>query len=324
MIALRDAQVAARQMAAGGLGMDIPGQKLISSEKYLVLNIKMKRFLQQLAAFALIFSFTACARSGQITVKGSDTLVILAQKWAETYMGQHPDVKIDVTGGGSGIGFAALQGQTTDLCDASRQIKPAEKIKCIVAFHKAPTEYKVAMDGLSVYVNAANPLKELSLNQLKDIFTGKITNWKDLGGADAPITIYSRENSSGTYEFFKSAVLKGEDFAATAQTMPGTAAIIQAVGRDQGSIGYGGAAYGAAGVKALNVKKDDASPAIEPSEDNVENQTYPIWRYLYVYVNPALDKDDIAAYLKWIRSDDGQKIVKDVGYYPLPKELRSN
>jgi phosphate transport system substrate-binding protein len=144
-----------------------------------------------------------------------------------------------------------------------------------------------------------------------------------LGGPDAPITIYSRENSSGTYEFFKDHVLKGEDFASSAQTMPGTAALVQAVGRDKGGIGYGGAAYGS-GVKHLGIKKDDSSPAIEPTEENVENQTYPIWRYLYVYVNPALDKGDIADYLNWIRSDDGQKIVKDEGYYPLPKLFRSH
>ena len=288
-----------------------------------VQNNHMKRFLLQLAATTLALGISLSAQSGQITVKGSDTLVILAQKWAETYMQQHTDVKIDVTGGGSGIGFAALQAQTTDLCDASRQIKAEELQKCIVAFNKKPTEYKVALDGLSVYVNESNPLKELTLDQLQGIFTGKIKNWKEVGGADAPITIYSRENSSGTYEFFKSNVLKGQDFAATAQTMPGTAALVQAVGKDAGAIGYGGAAYGS-GVKHLNVKKDDASPAVEPTETNVENQTYPIWRYLYVYLNPALDKGDVAAYLKWIRSDAGQNIVKDQGYYPLPKDLRSN
>ena len=283
----------------------------------------MKRFLLHIAATTLALGLTVSARSGQITVKGSDTLVILAQKWAETYMHQHTNVEINVTGGGSGIGFAALQAQTTDLCDASRQIKSEELQKCIMAFNKKPTEYKVALDGLSVYVNDSNPVKELTLAQLQGIFTGKLKNWKEVGGADAPITIYSRENSSGTYEFFKSNVLQGQDFAATAQTMPGTAALVQAVGKDAGAIGYGGAAYGS-GVKHLNVKKDDASPAVEPTEANVENQTYPIWRYLYVYLNPALDKGDVAAYLNWIRSDDGQKIVKDQGYYPLPKELRSN
>jgi phosphate transport system substrate-binding protein len=283
----------------------------------------MKRFILLVLALVLASGITGWARAGQITVKGSDTLVILAQQWAETYMSQHADVKIQVTGGGSGVGFAALQGETTDLCDASRKIKPAELMKCITIFHKAPTEYKVAMDGLSIYVNSGNPLKEVSLDQLQGIFTGKINNWKEVGGPDAPITIYSRENSSGTYEFFKSSVLKGGDFAASAQTMPGTAALVQAVGRDQGGIGYGGAAYGA-GVKHLAIKKDEAAPGIEPTEENVENQSYPIWRYLYVYVNPALDKGEVADYLKWIRSDDGQKVVRNEGYYPLPKLFRSN
>ncbi len=192
--------------------------------------------------------------AGNITVKGSDTLLILAQKWAETYMGLHPDVKIQVSGGGSGIGFAALQNQTTDLCDASRKAKSAEIANCIKAFGKRPTEYKVALDGLSVYVNGENPVKELTIDQLGGIFTGKIKNWKDVGGPDAPITIYSRENSSGTYEFFKEHILKGQDFAASAQTMPGTAAILQAVSKDKGGIGYGGAGYGA-GAKHLQLKR---------------------------------------------------------------------
>jgi phosphate transport system substrate-binding protein len=256
-----------------------------------------------------------------ITVKGSDTLVILAQKWAEVYMSKNPGTKIQVSGGGSGIGFAALQNQSTDLADASRKIKATEISACIKAFGKRPTEYKVALDGLSVYVNADNPIKELSLDQLEAIFAGKIRNWKGVGGTDAPITVYSRENSSGTYEFFKEFVLKGKDFVASAQTMPGTAAVLQAVGKDKNGVGYGGAAYGA-GSKHLAVKKDEGSPAIEPSEDTVVKGTYPIWRYLYIYVNPALDKGEIAAYLNWIRSDEGQKLVKDVGYFPLPANLR--
>jgi phosphate transport system substrate-binding protein len=279
----------------------------------------MKKF----ALFLTATTLAASAFAGNITVKGSDTLVILAQKWAEVYMGQHPDIKIQVSGGGSGIGFAALQNQTTDLCDASRKAKAAEIANCLKAFGARPTEYKVALDGLSVYVNPENTLTELTVAQVGDIFTGKIKNWKEVGGPDAPITVYSRENSSGTYEFFKEHVLKGKDFAASAQTMPGTAAIVQAVTKDKNGIGYGGAAYGGSS-KLLAIKKTDASPAIAPTEENVENGTYPIWRHLYVYVNPALDKGDIAAYLNWIRSDDGQQYVKDIGYYPLPKNLRSN
>ena len=284
----------------------------------------MKKIAILLAAATL----AASAFAGNITVKGSDTLVILAQKWAEVYMGQHADVKIQVSGGGSGIGFAALQSQTTDLCDASRKAKAAEIANCIKAFGARPTEYKVALDGLSVYVNVENPVKELSLNQLKDIFTGKMKNWKEVGGPDASITVYSRENSSGTYEFFKKHALKGQDFTASAQTMPGTAAIVQAIEKDKAGIGYGGAAY-SGGAKHLGIKKDEASPAVQPTEENVVSGNYPLWRYLYVYLNPDLDKGEVAAYLKWIRSDEGQKVISsittgDVGYYPLPKNLRSN
>jgi phosphate transport system substrate-binding protein len=281
----------------------------------------MKMNSLKLAVAALLAAAAPLAQAGNITVKGSDTLVILAQKWAEVYMGAHPGVKIQVTGGGTGTGFAALQNQTTDLCDASRKAKAAEIANCIKAFNKRPTEYKVALDGLSVYVSADNPLKELTVAQVGDIFTGRLTNWKQVGGADAPITLYSRENSSGTYEFFKENVLKGADFAASAQTMPGTAAILQAVAKDKNGIGYGGAAYGA-GAKHLGIKKDDSSPALEPTEENVLAGKYPIWRHLFIYVNPALDKGEIAAYLNWIRSDEGQKVVKDVGYFPLPKNLR--
>jgi len=266
----------------------------------------------------LFASFSLAA--APITVKGSDTLVILAQKWAETYMSSHPSVKIQVTGGGSGIGFAALQNNATDIADASRPIKPGERAACIKGFGKSPREYKVALDGLSVYVHSDNPITELSLDQLEQIFTGKAANWKEFGGKDSRITIYSRENSSGTYEFFKEHVLNGKDFSSRAQTMQGTAALLQAVSRDPNAIGYGGAAFGH-GAKVLKIKKTPDSPAIEPNEENVVSGKDPIWRYLYNYLNPEKDKGEIAAYLNWIRSPEGQKIVKEVGYYPLPENL---
>jgi phosphate transport system substrate-binding protein len=274
-----------------------------------------------LAIAAALLATLAPAQAGKITVKGSDTLVILAQKWAEVYMGKNAATQIQVTGGGSGVGIAALQNKTTDLCNSSRKMRAAEIANCVAAFGKRPTEYKVALDGLTVFVSDTNPIKEVTLEQLELIFTGKIRNWKQLGGADAPITVYSRENSSGTYEFFKEHVLKGKDFVASAQTMPGTAALLQAIAKDKYGIGYGGAAYGQ-GAKHLLVKKDDKSPAIEPTEETVVKGTYPIWRYLYVYINPAIDKGEVAAYLGWIRSEDGQKVVKDIGYFPLPKHLR--
>jgi phosphate transport system substrate-binding protein len=281
----------------------------------------MKKISSKIVWMAALALTAGAAQAGNITAKGSDTLVILAQKWAETYMGGHPGVTIQVTGGGSGTGFAALQNQTTDLADASRKIKAREIEACIKAFGKRPTEYKVCLDGLSIYVNTDNPINELTIDQLDGLFSGKTRNWKELGGNDAPVTLYSRENSSGTYEFFKEHVLKGKDFAASAQTMPGTAAVLQSVAKDKNGVGYGGAAYGA-GAKHLLIKKDDASPAIEPTEETVIKGTYPIWRYLYIYVNPALDKGEVAAYLNWIRSDEGQKVVKDIGYYPLPANLR--
>jgi len=286
------------------------------------MNMKLNRNLMRWAlGLALGVGASASVWAGNITSKGSDTMVILAQKWAETYMSKNNGTKIQVTGGGTGTGFAALQNQTTDLCNASRKIRAKEIETCIKAFGKRPTEYKVALDGLSVYTHNSNPIKELSLEQLELIFTGKIRNWKQLGGADAPIVVYSRENSSGTYEFFKEHVLKGKDFAANAQTMPGTAAVLQAVAKEKNGIGYGGAAYGE-GAKHLAIKKDDGSPALDPTEENVVKGLYPISRYLFIYINPALDKGEAAAYLKWIRSEDGQKVVKDVGYFPLPKNLR--
>src|SRR5579863_4059025 len=146
-----------------------------------------RSFAGRIAILCAFLPALFSAHAGNITVKGSDTLVILAQKWAEVYMSQHPGVKIQVTGGGSGTGFAALLNQTTDIADASRKIKPAEKSACIKAFNAVPVEYKVALDGLSVYVNNDNPIRELSLEQLDGIFTGRVTNWKEVGGHDAPI-----------------------------------------------------------------------------------------------------------------------------------------
>ena len=282
----------------------------------------MKKLIRSFGLGAAVMATAVGARAANITMKGSDTLVILAQKWAEVYMQKNPDTKIQVNGGGSGTGFAALQNQQTDLANASRPIKSAERAACIKTFGKSPTEYKVALDGLSVYLHESNPVDQLSIEQLGGIFTGKIRNWKEVGGADQPITIYSRENSSGTYEFFKEHVLGGRDFAASAQNMPGTAVLLQSVARDPKAIGYGGAAYGQ-GAKHIKVSKETGGEAIEPTEESILTQKYPIWRYLYIYVNPALDKGDVKKYLTWIRSEEGQALVKDVGYFPLPEKLRS-
>jgi phosphate transport system substrate-binding protein len=236
-------------------------------------------------------------------------------------MSTNTAVKIQVTGGGSGIGFAALQNGTTDIAIVSRRIKTTERAACIRTFYQDPREYKVALDGLLVYVHGSNQVSELSLTQIKDVFTGKVRNWKELGGADAPITVYGRENSSGTYAFFKEFVLRGRDFAAQVQSVPGTAALLQAISRDRNGIGYGGTAHGV-GARPLKVKTTDDSEGVEPAEMTIFSGRYPIWRYLYVYLNPEKDKGQIAAFLNWVRSDAGQSVVKGLGFYPLQPELR--
>ncbi len=297
---------------------------MFRSQHTTLLTMNFTRLTNTLAAAILglgLLAANPAATAGNVTIKGSDTMVILGQKWAETYMQTHPDTKIQVTGGGSGTGFAALQNKQTDIANASRKIRAKEREQCIKAFGRNPREYPVALDGLSVYVNAANRIEALSIEEIRDIFTGRITNWKDVGGNDAPIILYSRENNSGTYEFFKEHVLQGRDFAARAQTLAGTAQVLQQVAQDPNGIGYGGAAYGS-GAKHLKVSATKGGPAIEPTEESVVSQKYPIWRHLFVYLNPELEKGEVKAFLDWVRSDDGQKVVKDVGYYPLPPNLR--
>src|SRR6478609_3099527 len=196
------------------------------------------------------------ALAGTVTVKGSDTMVVLGQRWAEEYMKKHPTTTIQVTGGGSGTGISALINGTTDVCEASRAMKDAEKKQLAEKAGAAPVEIPVAKDGLSVYVHESNPMTEISMENLKAIFTGKVASWKDVGGPDAKIIPYSRENSSGTYVFFKEHVLANADYTPRAQAMPGTAAVVNAVTKEKFGIGYGGAAY-AKGIKVLKIKTDD-------------------------------------------------------------------
>jgi len=250
-----------------------------------------------------------------ITVKGSDTMVILAQRWAEIYMSKNPDVTVQVTGGGSGVGISALINGTTDICDASRPMKNSERDKLKQRFNTLGYEVKCAKDGVTLYLNEANPVKDLTLAQIKAIYTGDITNWKDVGGADAKIIMYGRENSSGTYVYFRDFVLSGKDYSPSVQTLPGTAAVVNAVSKDQYGIGYGGAAY-AKGVKFCGVKKDAGSPAYEPNAQSVKDGTYPITRYLYMYLR-SKPMGDVQKYIDWILSAEGQDIVTKVGYFPV-------
>jgi phosphate transport system substrate-binding protein len=255
------------------------------------------------------------ALAGTVTVKGSDTMVVLGQRWAEEYMKKHTATTIQVTGGGSGTGISALINGTTDVCEASRSMKDAEKKQLADKAGAPPVEITVAKDGLSVYVNDSNPINELTMDQLKAIFTGKVTSWKELGGADSKIIPYSRENSSGTYVFFKEHVLQNADYTPRAQAMPGTAAVVNAVVKEKFGIGYGGAAY-AKGIKVLKIKKDAAATAIAPEDKTIKDGTYPLSRPLFFYVR-AKPSAEISAFTDWVLSAEGQGIVTKVGYFPI-------
>jgi phosphate transport system substrate-binding protein len=253
-----------------------------------------------------------------ITIKGSDTMVILGQRWAEEYMASHKGAVLQVTGGGSGTGIAAMINGSADIAECSRPMTDKEKQEVEAKRGKKPVEIATALDGLAIYVNTSSPITKLSKTQIKGIFQGDIKNWKDVGGPDADIIMYSRENNSGTYAYFKEHVLQNEDFAPECQTLPGTASIINAVSKDPKSIGYGGIGY-ASGVKALLVSATDTTEAIEPTEANVDSGKYPLARYLYWYTlgEPT---GDIKALVDWVLGPEGQKIVSAVGYYPLPKK----
>ena len=175
-------------------------------------------------------------------------------------------------------------------------------------------EIPCAKDGITIYLNESNPIKELSIKQLSGIFSGAIKNWKDVGGPNSDIKLYGRENSSGTYVFFQENVVKG-DYATSCQTLPGTAAVVNAVKNDKYGIGYGGAAY-AVGVKRCNVKKDDKSTAYPASAETIKNGTYPISRYLYMYLRNR-PTGEIKNYIDWILGPEGQKLVVDLGYFPV-------
>jgi phosphate transport system substrate-binding protein len=253
-----------------------------------------------------------------VTVKGSDTMVILAQRWAETYMRENPERMIQVTGGGSGVGIAALINGGTDICDASRPMKDAEKDMARNRQGKEVKEIPVALDGVAIYVHQSSAIQALSQPQIKGIYTGQITDWRDVGGKDGKIVPYSRENNSGTYVFFKEHVLGNADFAREIQTLPGTAAVVNAVSKDPASIGYGGIAY-ASGIRAVPVRKDDKSEPVTPSLATVQDGQYPLSRNLFFYTTgePA---GDVKAFIDWVLGTEGQKICEEVGYYPIVKK----
>ena len=259
-------------------------------------------------------ALTRPAQAGTVTVKGSDTMVVLGQRWAEEFMKKNPSATIQVTGGGSGTGISALINGTTDVCESSRPMKESEKKQLTEKAGAPPVEIPVAKDGLSVYVHESNPLSEITMADLKAIFTGKVTSWKEVGGPDAKIIPYSRENSSGTYVFFKEHVLENADFTPRAQNMAGTAAVVNAVSKDKIGIGYGGAAY-SKGIKVLKVK-NGTGPAIAPSDATIRDGSYPLSRPLFFYVR-AKPSAEIKSFTDWVLSPEGQSIAVKVGYFPL-------
>lgn len=278
-------------------------------------KIRMNRKPFIFLAIATLF-FNSVAQAQRI--KGSDTLLPLTQELAEEYLAEHPEAEIIVTGGGSGVGIAALMENTTDIAMASRSIKFGEKMKFAEEGLKA-TEVIVAYDALAVVVHPSNPVARLTREQLEAIFRGKITNWKEVGGEDRKIVVYSRETSSGTYEFFKESVLENKNYMSSILSMPATGAIIQSVRQTKGAIGYIGLAYLNRYVKALAVSYDGGVHYAEPSVENAINGSYPIVRPLYYYYDSRKEAE-VSPFISYVISPKGQESVLEQGFVPVTEE----
>ena len=260
----------------------------------------------------------AAELSGSITVKGSDTMVNLASAWAEAFSNENPKVSISVTGGGSGTGIAALINKQTDIADSSRPMKDEEK-QDAQGNGVNPVEFQVALDGLSVVVNPSNPVSELSIPQLSDIYSGKITNWKDVGGNDASIVVLARDTNSGTHVFFKEHVVQYQEkleYGSDVQFMAATQAGFDEVAQNENAIMYGGLGYVTEEVKALGIKKDASSPAVNASIATVKSGEYPIARPLFVYTNGE-PSGVLKAYIEWILGSEGQAVVEELEFVPI-------
>lgn len=256
-----------------------------------------------------------------LTNKGSDTMVNLALAWAERYQSLHPEVQVSVTGGGSGTGITALANNTVDIANASRSIKP-EEIEAMKANGINPVEFVVARDAIAIIVNLNNPIQELTLQQISDIYSGKYRNWKEVGGEDRPIVRLSRETNSGTHVYFLEEVLRlGEKdnktlFSPDTLLLPSSEGITAEVRDNPNAIGYDGLGYVTPEVKVVGVAAEPGGEYIYPSAETVNNQSYPIARDLYMYTAgepQATEKD----YLTWIMSAEAQAIVKELGFVPI-------
>lgn len=250
----------------------------------------------------------------KITIKGSDTMVLLSKEWAEVYIQKHPGTSIQVSGGGSGFGISELINGSAEIANSSRPIDFSELEKIKEKYNKKGVEIPCAKDGLSVFLNKGNAVSELSIQQLSDIFSGKTTNWKQVGGEDAKIKLYGRESNSGSFDFFKEHVVK-KDFSSNCKALRGTASVVNEVKKDKYGIGYGGAAY-VDGVKDCKVKKDEKSKGVLPTATTIKNKTYPISRYLYMYLK-SKPTGETKAFVDWILSPEGQALIEGVGYFSV-------
>jgi phosphate transport system substrate-binding protein len=275
--------------------------------------------------------FTSCSSSNNSSVsesaanyienKGSDTIVNLALAWAEKYQGGHPAVRISVTGGGSGTGIAALVNGTVDIANASRRIKD-EEISEAQANGVTPVEHIIARDAIAVIVNPNNPVSQLTLQQISDIYSGKYKNWKEVGGEDRPIVRLSRETNSGTHVYFLETVLRlgsKEDktlFSMDTLLLPSSEGIISEVRDNPNAIGYDGLGYVPKDLKMIAIAKEAGGKYVLPSIETVNDKSYAVARDLYMYTDgePA---GVIKEYLDWILSDEAQKIVADLGFVPV-------
>lgn len=268
-----------------------------------------------------------------IVIKGSDTMVNLTQRWVEEYIKIHPEIFLQVTGGGSGIGITALLNGTADIANMSRNLKDKEMERGVIS-HIEPVQYKVALDGIAVIVNPKNKIDSLTIEQIKGIYSGKIKNWKEVGGENLEIVKYGRENSSGTYEYFKERILgkdekgKSIDFAVSTQVLQGTAALGEAIAKDVKGIGYGGVGYFARrnDLKIIYLKNGQTDKAVSPvvnGEVNykvIRDGVYPLSRYLYCYTNHK-PKNSAKDFINFMLSEKGQMIVKEMEYIPLNEKL---
>ncbi len=254
---------------------------------------------------------------GALVVRGSDTMVNLAAAWAEAFMAANPDIEVSVSGGGSSTGFSSLIDGSADLADASRAIKDSER-QSLEGKGRPPVEHVVAVDAVAVVVNPANPVTSLNLGQLAGLLTGRVTNWRDVGGPDLAVTIYSRETSSGTFAFMQERVTAKRDFSGEARLLPATEAILLAVAQDRGGLGYVGLGYVTKDVRALPIAPDDwGAAAVEPSATTAADGRYPLSRPLFIY-SAGTPGRFAQLFLDFCVSETGREITAAMGFVPPP------